>query len=148
MTDRLQELLDQSANTAGSAIAATFNDPGRRLTAEAFREFWRGTRMFAVATAGENGAPHIAPVHVLLEEGDAFRMSIFEDAVRLQDLRRDPRIAVTTWGADGTVVILYGRTREVPGSRREFSRGRLDRAVLMMEIEPTRIHVMRPTPRT
>ena len=145
----IEELLANSAATAGPAIAATFNQPGRQLTADEFRAFWRGTRMWAVATAGKNGAPHIAPVHVLLEDGDVFRMSIFEDSARLADLRRDPRIAVTSWGDDGTIAILYGRCTEVPDSRRELTRGgNADgRAVIAMEIEPTRLHVMCPRPR-
>ena len=143
----LQDLLDQSAATAGPAVAATFNGAEKRLSADDFRAFWRATRMFAVATAGANGAPHIAPVHVLLEDGDVFRMSIFENAVRLQDLPPRPAYRRHHLGPDGTVAILYGRTSEVPGSRREFTRGGIDRAVLIMEIEPTRIHVMRPTPR-
>jgi hypothetical protein len=144
----LDQLLARSASTAGPAIAATFNRPERALTAEEFRTFWRGTRMFAVATPGENGAPHIAPVHVQLEEGDVFRMAIFEDSARLRDLHRDPRIAVTTWGEDGTIAILYGRCSEVAGSRRQISRGGQGdgRAVLTMEITPTRLHVMCPRP--
>jgi hypothetical protein len=145
----LEELLAKSAETAGPAIAATFNKPERSLTIDEFRAFWRGTRMWAVATAGKNGAPHIAPVHVLLDENDRFRMSIFEDSARLADLRRDPRIAVTSWGDDGTIAILYGRCSEVPGSRRELTRGGNSdgRAVIAMEITPTRLHVMCPRPR-
>jgi hypothetical protein len=145
----LEELLTKSAETAGPAIAATFNKPERMLSVEEFRAFWRGTRMWAVATGGKNGAPHIAPVHVLLEDGDVFRMSIFEDSARLADLRRDPRIAVTGWGDDGTIAILYGRCSEVPDSRRELTRGgNADgRAVLAMEIAPTRLHVMCPRPK-
>jgi hypothetical protein len=144
----LEELLAKSAANAGPAIDATFNKPGRQLSIDEFRAFWRGTRMYAVATGGKNGAPHIAPVHVLLEEGDIFRMSIFEDSARLADLRRDPRIAVTTWGDDGTIAILYGRCSEVPGSRRELARGGQGdgRAVLSMKISPTRLHVMCPRP--
>lgn len=143
----LEELLQTSAASAGPAIAATFNVPGRQLTADEVRAFWRRTRMFAVSTMGKSGAPNIAPVHVVLEEGDRFRMSIFEDSARLRDLRRDPRIAVTTWGDDGTIAILYGRCSEVPDSRREISRGGPPRAILSMDIEPTRLHVMCPRPR-
>ena len=146
---KLEELLAKSAESAGPAIAATFNHPERRLTVDEFRRFWRGTRMWAVATAGKNGGPHIAPVHVILDDGDVFRMSIFEDSVRLADLRRDPRIAVTSWGEDGTVAILYGRCSEVSGSRKELSSGgsAAGRTVISMEIAPTRLHVMCPRPR-
>jgi len=146
----LQELLDRSIEKAGQAIKATFGRPDRRLSAEAFREFWKATRMFAVATSGENGVPHIAPVHVLLRDDDDLEMSIFEDSVRLQDLRRDPQIAITTWGEGGTVAIVYGRCSEVEGSRREVNPGgnpELRRYVLTMRIEMVRAYAMKPAPR-
>jgi hypothetical protein len=143
----LQRLLDQSLASAGRAIKATFDRDERRLSADELRELWHETRMFAVSTAGANGAPHIAPVHVLLTEDDRFEMSIFEDSVRLCDLRRDPRIAITTWAPDGRIAILYGSAKEIEGSRREVPRDP-GRYVLTMGIEPDRVYAMRPSPRT
>jgi hypothetical protein len=119
----LQALLDGSVETAGPAIKATFGRPDCRYNAEQFREFWRKTRMFAVSTRGKSGAPNIAPVHVTLREDDDLEMAIFEDSVRLKDLRRDPRIAITSWGEGGAVAIVYGRCRELEGSRREVNPG-------------------------
>src|SRR5687768_2535333 len=69
----LQEVLDESAADAGPAMAATFAREDRRLDIEGFREFWQGTRMFAVSTVGKSGDPHIAPVHVLLQEDTRWR---------------------------------------------------------------------------
>jgi predicted pyridoxine 5'-phosphate oxidase superfamily flavin-nucleotide-binding protein len=146
----LQELLDGSIDTTGPAIKATFGREDRRFNAEAFREFWRATRMFAVSTAGKSGAPNIAPVHVSLRDDDELEMAIFEDSVRLQDLRRDPRIAITTWGDGGAVAIVYGRCSEVEGSRREVNPGgnpELRRYAVMMRIEMTRAYAMKPAPR-
>ena len=146
----LQELLDRSVETAGPAIKATFGREDRRFNAEQFREFWRATRMFAVSTAGKSGAPNIAPVHVTLREDDDLEMAIFEDSVRLKDLRRDPRISITSWGEGGAVVIVYGRCSEIEGSRREVNPGgnpELRRYVTMMRIEMTRAYAMKPAPR-
>jgi pyridoxine/pyridoxamine 5'-phosphate oxidase len=143
----LQRLLDRSLASAGPAIKATFDRDERRLSADELRELWRDTRMFAVSTVSGNGAPHIAPVHVLLTEDDGFEMSIFEHSVRLRDLRRDPRVAITTWAPGGRIVILYGRAREVERSRREVPRDP-GRYVLTMEIEPDRAYAMRPALRT
>ena len=53
-------LLDRSIERAGPSIAATFARPDRRLNADAFREFWRATRMFAVATNGNPSGATIA----------------------------------------------------------------------------------------
>jgi len=146
----LQETLDRSLEKAGAAIKATFGRPDRRLNDAAFREFWKATRMFAVATNGENGVPHIAPVHVMLRDDDDLEMAIFEDSVRLTDLRRDPQIAITTWGEGGAVAIVYGRCSEVEGSRREVNPGgnpELRRYVLTMRIEMLRAYAMKPAPR-
>jgi hypothetical protein len=146
----LQELLDRTVARAGPAMKQTFGRDSTRLSAEAFREFWNTTRMFAVSTRGENGSPHIAPVHVQLREDDDLEMAIFEDSVRLKDLRSDPSIAITSWGEGGTVAIVYGRCSEVEGSRREVNPGgnpELRRYVLTMRIEMTRAYAMKPAPR-
>ena len=143
----LQEVLDASAADAGPAMAATFAREDRRLDADGFREFWRSTRMFAVSTVGAKGDPHIAPVHVLLQEDDTLEMAIFEDSVRLRDLRRNPRIAITTWADDGRVAIVYGACSEVPGSRRPVNAGGnppSDRYIITMRIEMTRAYAMHP----
>jgi heme-degrading monooxygenase HmoA len=143
----LQEVLDESARTAGPAMRSIFAREDRRLSAEEFREYWRQTRMFAVATVGRGGAPHIAPVHVLLRDDDALEMAIYEDSLRLADLRRNPRIAITTWAEDGRTAIVYGRAEEVPSSRREVNPGgnpEQGRTVVMMRIRMSRAYAMSP----
>jgi nitroimidazol reductase NimA-like FMN-containing flavoprotein (pyridoxamine 5'-phosphate oxidase superfamily) len=142
----LQEILDSSLASAGPAVKATFDRDERRMSAEELRQFWAETRMFAVATAGANGAPHIAPVHVAMLEDGGLEMAIFEDSVRLKDLRRDPRIAITSWAPDGRIAIVYGRASEVPESRREVGRD-AGRFVQTMRIEVDRAYAMRPSPR-
>ena len=142
----LQEILDSSLATAGPAVKATFDREERRLDEAELRQFWAETRMFAVATAGANGAPHIAPVHVAMAEDGNLEMAIFEDSVRLKDLRRDPRIAITSWAADGRIAIVYGRASEVPDSRREIGQDR-GRFIVSMRIEVERAYAMRPSPR-
>lgn len=146
MPRSLQQILDESLASAGSAVKATFDKPERRITAEEFRELWRETRMFAVATNAANGAPHIAPVHVILTDEDCLEMAIFEDSARLRDLRRDPRISITTWAPDGRIAIVYGRCSEVEGSRREITR-EAGRFILTMRIDVSRAYAMRPRPR-
>lgn len=138
-------ILTQSLETAGPAIRATFGVNDRTLSSDEFREFWRSQRMFAVSTTGKDGAPHIAPVHVTLTEADELEMAIFEDSVRLRDLRRDPRIAITSWSEDGRIAIVYGRAAEVPGSSRETpDRGGGPRRIVMMKIAPDRVYAMNP----
>jgi hypothetical protein len=146
MAPTLQQILDDSLAGAGAAVSATFDKPERRISAEEFRELWRETRMFAVATNSGSGAPHIAPVHVLLTDDDSLEMAIFEDSARLRDIRRNPAVSITTWAPDGRIAIVYGRCSEVAGSRREVSR-ESGRYVLTMRIEIRRAYAMRPRPR-
>jgi hypothetical protein len=142
----LQEVLDSSLASAGAAVKATFDRDDRRMSADDLRQFWTETRMFAVSTVGANGAPHIAPVHVAMLEDGSLEMAIFEDSVRLKDLRRDSRIAITSWAPDGRIAIVYGRATEVPGSRREVGRDP-GRFILTMHIAVDRAYAMRPSPR-
>lgn len=147
MTRDLQQLLDDSLATSGAAVKATFDKEERRLSAQELREFWRETRMFAVATASAHGQPHIAPVHVTMTDDDSLEMAIFDDSVRLRDLRRDARIGITSWAPDGRIAIVYGCATEAPDSRREVGQGS-GRYIVMMRIEVDRAYAMRPTPRT
>jgi hypothetical protein len=143
----LDSLLSASLEDAGPAVKAVFDRDDRRLSAEELRSFWRETRMFAVATSGKNGSPHIAPVHVVMNEDDGLEMAIFEDSVRLKDLRRDPRIAITTWAPDGRIAIVYGRASEVADTRREAGPNS-GRFVITMRIDIDRAYAMKPGPRT
>jgi Pyridoxamine 5'-phosphate oxidase len=140
----LQRILDASRSTSGAAVRDTFDRADRHLTAAEFVAFWNGTRMKAMATAGENG-PHIAPVHAEFA-GGRLRSTIYENAARRRDLRRNPAVALTTWGPNGAAAIVYGRAREVPGSRRETRPGATGRPrrTVTLEIEVTRIYAMGP----
>lgn len=139
----LQAVLDRSRATAGPAVLDTFDRVERRLDAAAFVRFWNATRTKAMATTGPDGAPHIAPVHAEFVDG-RLRSTIYETAVRRRDLRSNPRVALTTWGAHGAAAIVYGIAREIPGSRRATRPGaRGDaRHTVALDIEVTRIYAM------
>ena len=107
----LQALLDRSTRTATPALADSVAYPARQMSAAEFVEFWPSVRLVAMATVGPAGQPHIAPVHAELA-GTMLRLRIYEDTVRRQDLATNPRVAFTTWRADGAVAIFYGRARE------------------------------------
>jgi hypothetical protein len=77
-------------------------------------------------------------------DGTTLRLVVYENTVRRADLRRNPRVAFTTW-KDGAVAILYGRAREVPGSARDARPGRsgTPRRVVTIEVALTRAYAMR-----
>jgi hypothetical protein len=141
----LQELIDRSTATASTAVADSVAYPDRQMTASEFIEFWQSVRMVAMATVGRGGQPHIAPVHAKID-GTKLRLVIYGNTVRRTDLARNPRVAFSTWRADGAAVIVYGRAHEVPDSLRPARPGRSGRPreVVEIEVELTRIYGMRP----
>src|SRR5262245_29242691 len=141
----LQAVLDRSRASAGPAVLDTFDRGERRLTAAQFVAFWNATRMKAMATVGADGVPHVAPVHAEFVAG-RLRTTIYENAVRRRDLRRNSRVAFTTWGEHGATAIVYGVAREVPDSGQETRPGASGRPrrTVALDIEVTRIYAMGP----
>ena len=139
----LQALLDRSTRSASPAVADSVAYPDRQMTAAELAEFWKGARIMAMTTVGRNGQPHTAPVHSTLE-GTTLTLVIYDNTVRREDLKTNPRVSFTTW-KDGAVAIVYGKAREVPGSLRETRPGRSGAArnVVTIEVELTRAYAMR-----
>ena len=146
---RLQAVLERSRERAHQAVRDTFNHPDRQMSALEFVDFWNSSRLKAMATVGSNGAPHIAPVHAEFVNG-RLRSTIYENALRRRDLHDNPRVAFTTWGPHGATAIVYGRVHEVPGSLRDTRPGATGtaRRTVVLEIEVTRIHAMKPRAET
>ncbi len=145
----LQALIDRSVRTATPSVADSVAFPDRQMTAVELVAFWKDVRLVAMATVGARGAPHVAPVHATLE-GTTLRLVVYEDTIRRRDVASNPRVAFTTWRADGAVVIAYGRAREVPDSVRDARPGRSGKArkVVSLEVALTRVYAMRPPERT
>jgi hypothetical protein len=139
----LQALLDRSTRTATPAVADSVAYPERQMTAAELVEFWKSARIMAMTTVGAHGQPHTAPVHSSLE-GTTLTLVIYDNTVRRDDIRTNPRVSFTTW-KDGAVAILYGRAREVPGSLRATRPGRSGAArhVVTIEVTLTRAYAMR-----
>ena len=144
----LDALIARSTDTATPSVADSIAYPDRQMTAGELVAFWKDARMMAMATVGPRGQPHLAPVHSELD-GTTLRLVVYENTVRRADLRRNPRVAFTTW-KDGAAAILYGRAREVPGSLREARAGRsgTPRRVVTIEVALTRVYAMRAPERT
>ena len=139
----LDALIARSTRTATPSVADSIAYPDRQMSAAELVAFWKDARMMAMATVGPHGQPHLAPVHSELD-GTTLRLVVYENTVRRADLRRNPRVAFTTW-KDGAAAILYGRAREVPGSLREARAGRsgAPRRVVTIEVALTRVYAMR-----
>jgi hypothetical protein len=140
----LQALIDRSVRTATPSVADPLAYPGRQMSASEFVEFWQSVRLVAMATVGEAGRPHIAPVHAALSS-TTLRLVIYDNTVRRLDLARNPRVAFTTWRPDGAAAIVYGRAREVASSLCPARPGRSGkpRQVVEIEVRLTRVYAMR-----
>ena len=146
---KLQKLIDRSAASAGPAAADSLAYPGRQMSASEFVEFWQSVRLVAMATVGQNGSPHIAPVHAQLD-GTRLRLVIYDNTLRRLDVATNPKVAFTTWRADGAAAIVYGVAREVAGSLRpaRAAQSGKPRQVIELEVKLTRVYAMRPPERT
>ncbi len=144
----LQKLIDRSAASAGPAAADSLAYPARQMRAEEFVEFWESVRLVAMATTGESGGPHIAPVHARLD-GVRMHLVIYDNTLRRRDIAANPRVAFTTWRADGAAAIVYGVAREVAGSLRpaRAAQSGNPRMVIELEVKLTRVYAMRPPDR-
>jgi len=136
--DELEALqaFDRSVRMATPSVADSVAYPERQMSAAEFVEFWQSVRLVAMATVGEGGRPHIAPVHAALN-GCTLQLVIYDKTVR--------RVAFTTWRADGAAAIVYGRAREVEGSLRPArpERSGKPRQVVEIEVKLTRVYAMR-----
>jgi hypothetical protein len=145
----LQKLIDRSAASAGPAASDSLAYPARQMSAAEFVEFWQSVRLVAMATTGEKGGPHLAPVHAHLD-GVRLRLVIYDNTLRRRDIAANPRVAFTTWRADGAAAIVYGVAREVEGSLRSAraSVSGKPRQVVELEVKLTRVYAMRPPDRS
>ena len=141
----LDILIEGSGAKAGPALADSVAYGPRRMNGAELFEFWRGIRLVAMATVGEEGRPHMAPVHAELH-GTTLRVLVYDDAVRRRDLAANPRVAFTAWNQDGAVAMLYGRAREIGGSLRSArpSQSGRERRVVEFEVSLSRVHAMNP----
>ena len=139
----LQILIDRSTRTASAAVAESVALPARQMTAAEFVDFWRAARLCAMTTVGPAGQPHMAPVHADIQ-GTTLRLVIYDNTIRREDLKTNPRVAFTTWN-DGAAAMAYGRAREVPNSLRatRTSGSGIERRVVEIEVQLSRIYAMR-----
>lgn len=128
--DAIREAMERAGAKAGPAMAANFTHPAWTMSVGEFVTFWGRTRLASVGTVGESGWPHAAPVVVTLE-GDRFHVPAFPDSVRMADLRRSPRLVITTWNDPWHAAIVYGLANVG------------DEPAGMVPVRPTRIYAIR-----
>ena len=104
---RLQQLLDESAATAGSHLRSIVTDE-RRLGAEELCRRLMGMRLLAVATVTARGRPLAGPVDGYLIHG-SFWFSSAKNSVRMRHLASRPAVSATHLPGEELAVTVHGR---------------------------------------
>ena len=105
--DRLQQLLDHSADAAGPHLRRIITDD-RRLTALQVCQRLTGMRLLALATVTADGRPLVGPVDGYLIHG-SFHFSSGRDSVRLRHLAARPAVSAVHLPGDELAVTVHGR---------------------------------------
>jgi PPOX class probable F420-dependent enzyme len=69
------------------------------MTPKELREFLEEARVLQVATIGQDGMPHVAPMWFVVEDGKVVFRS-FTKSQKIVNLRRDPRLTVLAESGD------------------------------------------------
>lgn len=103
----LQQLLDRSADSAGSHLRGIITDE-RGLSAEQLCARLQGMVLLVVATTTADGRPLCGPVDGYFVHG-SFWFSSGRDSVRMRHLRRRPAVSATHLPGEHLAVTVHGR---------------------------------------
>jgi hypothetical protein len=123
---RLQQLLDESAATAGPHLREIITDE-RRLSADDVCHRMQGMCLFVVGTVTADGRPLVGPVDGYLLHG-SFNFSSGRDSVRMRHLSARPAVSATYLPGEELAVTVHGRAELFAVSDPE--NGELRRAML------------------
>jgi PPOX class probable F420-dependent enzyme len=84
-------------------------DADMRMTQAELQEFLLGRHLAILTTNTPGGYPHSTPVWYLTEPDGAISVIVLADAVKIRNIQRDPRIAITI--APETRPYAYARYR-------------------------------------
>lgn len=144
----LQQIIDESARSAGPAIKRNFIGGGWAMSAEEFVAFWDSGPMASLSTVSTDGQVHVAPLEPKLVDG-RFYLPTFPDSQRLRDHRANARCAIGSWDGPYHAVIVYGTAREVEGNPTGHTletageQGYAPGEMVTIEVTPTRLYAIR-----
>jgi PPOX class probable F420-dependent enzyme len=109
-----------------------------RLT-DAQKQLFRSTNFADLATLMPDGSPHVSPVWVDIE-GNTILVNSAEGRVKVGNVRRDPRVALSVHDEDDpyTMVSVRGRVEEVAEQGADRHIDRLAKKYLGQDRYPNR----------
>jgi nitroimidazol reductase NimA-like FMN-containing flavoprotein (pyridoxamine 5'-phosphate oxidase superfamily) len=109
--ERLQELLDASAASAGAHLREIAT-PNRRLDAASVCARLQGMTLLALATATADGRPLVGPVDGIFFRG-SYYFGSSPDSVRFRHIRRNPHVSATHLPGEELAVTVHGRATPI-----------------------------------
>jgi Pyridoxamine 5'-phosphate oxidase len=105
--ERLQALLDDSAERATPFLRSSFEIPERSLSAQRLVEVLAGALTVALATVTARGEPRVSPIGALFVRG-RFHVPTVAQSARARHVARRPGASVTYFEGTSLAVIAHG----------------------------------------
>ncbi len=105
--ERLQRLLDDSAERASGFLRSSFEIPERSLSAEQLAARLPGALTVALGTVTARGEPRVAPINAFFLRA-AFYVPTVAESARARHLARRPAASLTYFEGTTLAVIAHG----------------------------------------
>ncbi|MGN6872682.1 MAG: pyridoxamine 5'-phosphate oxidase family protein [Solirubrobacteraceae bacterium] len=133
--ERLQRLLDDSAQRASPFLRSSFQIPERSLDAASLTARLDGSPTVALATVTARGEPRVAPINAFFLHASFYVPTVAESA-RARHLARRPAASLTYFERTSLAVIAHGNVETIPAEHPAFD-----------EIDETQVALGRQSPR-
>ncbi|HWF50267.1 MAG TPA: pyridoxamine 5'-phosphate oxidase family protein [Solirubrobacteraceae bacterium] len=118
--DRLQALLDDSIERAGSFLRRSFEMPEHSLSAPQLTAHLLGSLTVALATTTARGEPRVAPIGALFLHARFYVPTVAESA-RARHLARRPASSLTYYERTELAVIVHGQVTIIGAEDPDFA---------------------------
>ncbi len=117
--ERLQALLDNSIERAGTFLRRSFQMPEHSLSARQLIDCWQNVQTVALATVTTKGEPRIAPVSALLYRGE-ISIPTVATAARTRHIMKRPAVSLTLFRENELAIIVHGHAAIVSPDHADF----------------------------
>src|SRR6266480_1540763 len=117
--ERLQALLDNSIERAGTFLRRSFQMPEHSLTAQELVDCWQDVPTIALATVTMRGEPRISPIGSLLYRGDIYIPTV-ATAARTRHIMKRPAVSLTLFRENELAIIVHGYATIISREHEDF----------------------------
>lgn len=133
--ERLQRLLDDSAQRASPFLRSSFQIPERSLDARSLASRLDGSLTVALATVTARGEPRVAPINAFFLHA-SFYVPTVAEAARARHLATRPAASLTYFEGTSLAVIAHGNVEIIPVEHPAFD-----------QVDETQVALGRQSPR-